>query len=144
MINEQELKQLHDKIAGLEETVVHQRARADRAETFICTMCAECKWEENDGMLIMQKSCGHLFPLNCNKFKLRSLWIPVTERLPEEEELVLIVCKNGARFVGYCGKQYYDLERRWRIKTALNSTKLLNKGRVTHWMPLPEPPKEVE
>ena len=69
-------------------------------------------------------------------------WIPVTERLPEGEELVLILCKNGARFVGYCGKQYLDIERRWRIKTALNSTKLLNLGRVTHWMPLPEPPME--
>lgn len=70
-----------------------------------------------------------------------SKWIPVTERLPEDEELVLIHCKNGAMFVGYCGKQYCDYERRWRIKTALNSTKLLNLGRVTHWMPLPEPPK---
>ena len=71
----------------------------------------------------------------------RPKWIPVTERLPDGEELVLILCKNGARFVGYCGKQYCDYERRWRIKTALNSTKLLNLGRVTHWMPLPEPPK---
>ena len=69
-------------------------------------------------------------------------WIPVSERLPEGEELVLIHCKNGAMFVGYCGKQYCDFERRWRIKTALNSTKLLNLGRVTHWMPLPEAPKE--
>jgi hypothetical protein len=67
-------------------------------------------------------------------------WIPVTERLPESEELVLILCKNGAMFVGYCGKQYCDFERRWRIKTALNSTKLLNLGRVTHWTKLPEPP----
>lgn len=70
-----------------------------------------------------------------------SKWIPVTERLPDEKELVLILCKNGATFVGYCGMQYADLERRWRIKTALNSTKLLNLGRVTHWMCLPEPPK---
>ena len=68
-------------------------------------------------------------------------WIPVSERLPDGEELVLIHCKNGAMFVGYCGKQYCDYERRWRIKTALNSTKLLNLGRVTHWMPLPEPPE---
>ena len=71
-------------------------------------------------------------------------WIPAAERLPDGEELVLILCKNGAMFVGYCGKQYVDIERRWRIKTALNSTKLLNLGRVTHWMPLPEPPQEVE
>ena len=69
-------------------------------------------------------------------------WISVKDRLPEDEELVLILYKNGAMFVGYCGKQYCDFERRWRIKTALNSTKLLNLGRVTHWMPLPEPPKE--
>ena len=69
------------------------------------------------------------------------MWIPVTEKLPVDEELVLILCKNGAMFVGYCGKQYVDFERRWRIKTALNSTKLLNLGRVTHWMPLPQPPK---
>ena len=68
-------------------------------------------------------------------------WIPESERLPDEKELVLILCKNGAMFVGYCGMQYADFERRWRIKTALNSTKLLNLGRVTHWMPLPEPPK---
>lgn len=68
-------------------------------------------------------------------------WIPVTERLPEGEKLVMIHCKNGAMFVGYCGKQYCDYERRWRIKTALNSTKLLNVGRVTHWAELPEPPK---
>ena len=27
-----------------------------------------------------------------------STWITVSERLPEEEELVLILCKNGARF----------------------------------------------
>lgn len=69
-------------------------------------------------------------------------WIPVTERVPEGEELVLILCKNGAMFVGYLGKQYVDIERRWRIKTALNSTKLLNLGRVTHWMPLPDGPEE--
>ena len=68
-------------------------------------------------------------------------WIPVTERLPEDEEVVLILCKNGAMFVGYCGKQYCDRERRWRVKTALNSTKLLNLGRVTHWAELPTPPK---
>lgn len=63
-------------------------------------------------------------------------WIPVADGLPNEEELVLIRCKNGARFVGYCGKQYCDNERRWMIKTALNSTKLLNKGRVAYWAKL--------
>ena len=87
----------------------------------------------------IEKIADHLI---ANGVTFGDKWIPVTERLPVDEELVLILCKNGAMFVGYCGKQYVDFERRWRIKTALNSTKLLNLGRVTHWMPLPEPPKE--
>ena len=68
-------------------------------------------------------------------------WISVEERLPERDKSVLILCKNKAMFTGY---QYPDYEgkSRWRIHTALSSTKLLNRGRVTHWMPLPEPIKE--
>lgn len=69
-------------------------------------------------------------------------WIPVSEQLPEEEELVLIICKNGALFVGYYKRCHYNNEISWGIKTALNSTRWLNKGRVTHWMPLPELPNE--
>lgn len=69
-----------------------------------------------------------------------SKWISADDRLPDEEQLVLLLCKNGAMFVGYEKYNSYEPEPRWRIKTALNSTKLLNKGRVTHWMPLPEPP----
>lgn len=63
-------------------------------------------------------------------------WIPVSERLPEEQATVFVLCKNGAVFSGY---RFHDYENavRWRIHTALSSTKLLNKGRVTHWMPLP-------
>lgn len=137
MVNEQELKQMHDKIAELEESVVHQRARADRAETFICTMCAECKWEENDGMLFMQKSCGHLFPLDCNKFKLRSLWIPVTERLPEDGETVLVYGSKGGIYTAWCNRRYENVG--WH---KLNSKS--HYCNPTHWMPLPEPPKEVE
>lgn len=71
-------------------------------------------------------------------------WISVNERMPEEDKLVLMLCKNGAMFVGYCGIPWNNSERRWHIKTALNSTKLLNKGRVSHWMPLPRPPREVK
>ena len=65
-------------------------------------------------------------------------WIPVTERLPESYRLVLAVCKNGKIFVG----EYVDLGWRtlWRIKTARDSTKEITQI-VTHWMPLPEPPK---
>lgn len=70
-------------------------------------------------------------------------WISVEDRLPEEHTTVLVLCKNGAMFTGYCFCDYCD-DMRWKIHTALSSTKLLNKGRVSHWMPLPEPPNTEE
>lgn len=72
-----------ENIAKLEETVVHQRKRAETAETFICTMCAECEWEVNDGILVMQKACCSWFP-ECEKFRLRSM-MPLAET-PQEAD----------------------------------------------------------
>ena len=66
-------------------------------------------------------------------------WIPVTERLPEDDEIVLIACKIGKMFVGYHKHLFPGCEV-WRILTARDSTKKITYT-VTHWMPLPEPPK---
>ena len=61
-------------------------------------------------------------------------WIPVTEGLPEcNESVVCYSTKWGGRcFVGYRGYISGD----W-IEDGI-----LHLGDVTHWMPLPEPPKE--
>ena len=54
-------------------------------------------------------------------------WIPVTERLPENTEMVLICSELGNQYVAqhFRGHFYSDGTR---ICTS-------------HWMPLPEPPK---
>lgn len=78
---DEEIPKLRKQLEELEATVVHQRKRADIAENFICTMCDKCEWEVNDGILIMQKACCAEFP-ECEKFKLRSMWIPVSQGLP--------------------------------------------------------------
>ena len=76
-------------------------------------------------------------------------WIPVTERLPEvaithnsrwekSTESVHVICyckqRSGKRMVkeGSC-KVYSDGTIYWAIPGTIDS--------VTHWMPLPEPPK---
>lgn len=76
-------------------------------------------------------------------------WIPVTERLPEEEWerysaekgwdvfpcLAVVKHNNGSRYVDklfFTGENFVDEE--YVRYTA----------QVTRWMPLPEPPKEVE
>ena len=74
---------------------------------------------------------------------LGELWTPVDRGLPEEGWSVLLLCKNGAMFVGRRTRAYAAKgETRWCVGTPLGSTKMLNKGRVTHWMPLPDKPKE--
>ena len=65
-------------------------------------------------------------------------WIPVTERLPEEKQLVLAVCKSGKMFVGYYWNCHGTII--WAIRTARDSTKKITQI-VTHWMPLPDPPE---
>lgn len=72
-------------------------------------------------------------------------WISVNEKLPEEgyeHKCLLYTPRDGVMCVGYYdGKDNWNNRDRWMIVTAMRSTKTLTK-KVTHWMPLPAPPKE--
>ena len=54
-------------------------------------------------------------------------WIPVTKRLPEDEEEVLVTDGGSAEMCTYFSRSGWCNEI-WCIPS--------------HWMPLPEPPKE--
>lgn len=63
-------------------------------------------------------------------------WISVTKRVPEIDEEVMVCCHNKLYYLcEYSGMGVYhaydELEEKW-----------YKVERVTHWMPLPEPPKE--
>ena len=62
----------------------------------------------------------------------RPRWIPVTERLPEERKYVL--CK--------CRADIIDVLRFENAEWYHDPTHVYMYGFVTHWMPLPEPPRE--
>ena len=64
-------------------------------------------------------------------------WIPVTERLPETiHEYVLCCGEKGGQFVGWIGEGRIVSGKARAFQNG-------GKGRyITHWMPLPEPPKE--
>ena len=63
-------------------------------------------------------------------------WIPVTERLPDEGDRCLCRLKSFA-FPG----SFYQMILRYD-KLGFRDGGVYEDG-VTHWMPLPEPPKEV-
>jgi len=60
---------------------------------------------------------------------LNMVWIPVSERLPEKRERCLCLTEDG------------DIEVR---KFCLHKFAGAHTRQVTHWMPLPAAPKEVE
>ena len=63
-------------------------------------------------------------------------WISVEERLPEDQRNVLTV--NGHGNIGIMG--FWGM--RGARLTWLHLGRLMHYNDITHWMPLPEPPKE--
>jgi hypothetical protein len=63
-------------------------------------------------------------------------WIPVTERLPEDLTRVIVFCEDGVSY-GLCEHLIADDEEvvEWHDRLHYPIT-------PTHWMPLPQPPKE--
>ena len=69
-----------------------------------------------------------------------SKWIPVTENLPQPYVDVLTLRKalDGKRYSHFIDHIYIDNMEKFAWFTDVLSWKSM----VTHWMPLPEPPKE--
>lgn len=61
-------------------------------------------------------------------------WIPVTERLPEKDGAFITAYSKGG-----VSQNWYMTFHHGGGKWYQNSE---DTGEVTHWMPLPEPPKE--
>ncbi|HFF9175950.1 TPA: DUF551 domain-containing protein [Klebsiella pneumoniae] len=66
-------------------------------------------------------------------------WIPVSERMPEDEQEVLTRNRMGHRFVSFFDKHSGLFFDRLDAPAACCIEHVL----VTHWMPLPAAPQEV-
>lgn len=66
-------------------------------------------------------------------------WIPVSERMPEDEQEVLTINKMGHRFVSFFDKHSGLFFDRLDAPAACCIEHVL----VTHWMPLPAAPQEA-
>lgn len=79
-------------------------------------------------ILAFQKECEREF----HQTNMHKCWIPVTERLPKHGDIVLCHMSFDEMMV----LQRDDVYDGW-----VNEKNYANRF-VTHWMPLPEPPKE--
>lgn len=98
------------------------------------TKCAFCERVEIADRLIAN---GVTFAKDTN---VPSKWISVEDRLPEEARVpkdVLVYHKLG-NCGSYVDRAWYDRDKRkWRSALGMNMN-------VTHWMPMPEPPRVQE
>lgn len=92
--------------------------------------------EELCGLCASQsKDCSEAVAKYLELWVKQPRWIPVTERLPEERCDYLVFAVGGAwRQISSIEIAYWDGDR--FLVQSFNA--------VTHWMPLPEPPKDGE
>ena len=80
-------------------------------------------------------------------------WIPVTERLPDTDKCVLVISYGRVCYARLLGSGNNGSHHEFILQDGLSNmlrqpvieTTAHNKftrNRITHWMPLPEPPKE--
>lgn len=74
---------------------------------------------------------------NCRFFLEERRWIPVTERLPQNYISVLVYLP-GERPLPTVHEAYIGGDGEWHSSVVYG----VENEDVTHWMPLPEPPKE--
>lgn len=79
-------------------------------------------------------------------------WISVKDRLPEYGEQVLLTAYGWSDTTVYIGQlKHMDAETSWltgitskESEWCIEGWSYLKEPVVTHWMPLPEPPKEAD
>ena len=98
--------------------------------------CDDCVYHENEEACIQHLKATMADHLISNGVGFLPKWIPVTERLPERFGSFAVVVKKLG------GKMYSDFadydpyEERWSTSLVRGIEDI-----VTHWMPLPQPPK---
>lgn len=110
--------------------VIEKMSKLADAIPHVCECCVGCELEKKNG------GCDNAFvlsPKRAMQYLIKPRWIPVEERLPEEYVDVLCYCSRNGQYG--CGE--WSKEDNGTIYwTGLY-------GMIpTHWMPLPEPPKE--
>ena len=111
----------HEIIAGLRK-LSEQGSQYRRT---VCRLAADRLEEQNS-------KGGEIDPFN--------RWVPVTERLPSEEGLVLVIVSGQFRNMTF--DNAYELADYCPEGWILEAWPEWESPDVTHWMPLPALPKE--
>ena len=97
--------------------------------------CKDCACYKNRWCTMVTDSPDPDMERECGHFILAKRWIPVMERLPEKEGWYLVFAVTFSDVV------FFATSEGWcRLNTRAGRMEPFP-YRVTHWMPLPEPPE---
>ena len=130
----EEIDKLEKQLSERGKVVIQLRKQWQDAEMHICTMCGHFNHKTDGNIVYGNKTCGEIcgYPFCKEKF---TPWIPVSERLPEHGKVVLVCGKRGAIYTAWCNSLHKNPG--WHKLNSKN-----HYCDPTHWMPLPEMPKE--
>ena len=105
--------------------------------------------EAADAIETLQRACANYTEQACEN---ETRWIPVTERFPEEDGQYVVYLKAPDEWefsaeLCYVTKLEFDKAQMLWVSDYNSYNAVIdavnNDYKVTHWMPLPEPPKGV-
>ena len=110
-----------------------------------CGKCKECKnyATKEDGIEAISMAIAALEKAETNCPEIPDSWIPVTKKLPEIGEWVLVCCMYGDGYMD----QTIDSRAKdgnWWLNIEFNDPDPAECCKVIAWMPLPEPWKGEE
>ncbi|HAE3252855.1 TPA_asm: DUF551 domain-containing protein [Salmonella enterica subsp. salamae serovar 48:d:z6] len=133
--------ELPELIEGMEVSVDVSTCDFDAGHRYFGTVTEVSELDSaKNGYILLVQDAKPNFDVNGNSPVIPGGWISCSERMPEDEQEVIVHNKFGYRYVSYFDEHsglFFDMR-------GGNQMNCIEHILVTHWMPLPEPPQEVK
>ena len=134
---------LPDLIEGMEVSIDVSTCDADLGNRYFGTVTEALELDTaKNGYILLVQDAEPNFDINGNSPVTPDGWISCSERMPDDKQYVWCWGKSYGWTECDTFEGYYDWSRnKWWAVTDDGEEPA---SKVTHWMPLPEPPQEVK
>ncbi|EFC5422185.1 DUF551 domain-containing protein [Escherichia coli] len=134
---------LPELIEGMEVSIDVSTCDADLGNRYFGTVTEALELDTaKNGYILLVQDAEPNFDVNGNSPVIPDSWISCSERMPNDKQYVWCWGKSYGWTVCNTFEGYYDWSRnKWWAVTDDGEEPA---SKVTHWMPLPEPPQEVK
>ncbi|HGX0431716.1 TPA: DUF551 domain-containing protein [Escherichia coli] len=126
---------LPELIEGMEVSIDVSTCDADLGNRYFGTVTEALELDTaKNGYILLVQDAEPNFDVNGNSPVTPDGWISCSERMPAQDDWILIYSKHGEYMAGQVQGEYVEL----------NDGTLSWLGNALYWMPLPDPPQEVK